>query len=380
MSDTPRKSSDTSPTVKGPEPPPQSSPAVTAVETLHSSTTSPAAADSVGRKSVSQIIAGWSPKPASGSPSVSISRTWPPVSTSKTAPSSAVSSKPISMSHQVDVSPGPLPPSTSTSSGGSDSVLHRDDSIVFAPLHNQNNSGGNKSTTYYPPPPTKYLPPPSSSPTNIDIKNMADQEDVIPAAKELPSPTESYENATVTQDGSDIIPSSTQTQHTEQDEIPKSISKETTTTTTTITSTANKTDTAATEDEIPDSTTISDVVVLPPSASPFSPSRDNATRSYSPDPLPTGWTEHLDLTSGHIYYANGSTGQSQWEIPSVPPPPPLPTSLYSPPPKPATSTPPRPPAAAAAATKSSPSPTPKRSWLGSLLGGSKSPSNSSPKK
>ena len=369
MSDSPRRSGDASPIIKGPEPPPQSSPSMTAEVTHLSPATTAAAADSIGRKSVSQIIAGWSPKPASGSPSVFVSRPWPPVSTSTTTAASvsvsassaaAVSPTPIPMSHQGEVSPSPLPPSTSTSSGG-DAVLHRDDSIVFAPLHNQNNNGGNQSTTYYPPPPpTKYLPPPVDSPTDSTTMDTTDMEDEIPSAKALPpTPNTTTVNVTITEVSSDIIPLSI---HTEQDEIPVSIPP------------ASKTvAAAATGDEIPDSTKVVNVVISPPSESPFSPSRDTATRSYSPDPLPAGWTEHLDLTSGHVYYANGSTGESQWNIPTLLPPPPA--AYYQPPPAPTTYSPSKPPATNTLPTAS----TPKRSWLGSLLGGSKSPANS-PKK
>ena len=377
MSDSPRRNSDASPTSKGPELPSQSSPAVT-VEVTHpvssAATAAAATADSTGRKSVSQIIAGWSPKTASGSPSVSVARTWPPVSTSTTTSSataaSAASSTPIAMIHHVDVSPSPLPSSIANSFGG-DAVLHRDDSIVFAPLHNQNNSGGNKSSTHYPPPqPTKYLPPPS--PVTTQTKSIV--MDTTEETKYLPPPSPvttqmktidmntTDESDVIPQGSSDIIPLSIQT---EQDEILMSMA-----------TTSQVSAYEATEDDIPAaSTTIANVIASPPLASPFSPSRDNATRSYSPDPLPAGWTEHLDLTSGHVYYANGATGESQWDVPTVPPPP---ASYYPPPPPAATYSPSK-----STITKPSPSPTTpnkSRSWLGSLLsGGSKNPLNS-PKK
>ena len=34
--------------------------------------------------------------------------------------------------------------------------------------------------------------------------------------------------------------------------------------------------------------------------------------------LPSGWQQHFDQASGHVYYRNNQTGSTQWEVPTKP--------------------------------------------------------------
>jgi WW domain len=53
--------------------------------------------------------------------------------------------------------------------------------------------------------------------------------------------------------------------------------------------------------------------------------------SSSTPPLPLGWTTAIDPSSGRLYYANATTGESSWVPPSLPLPPPSPPRFVPPP-------------------------------------------------
>ena len=57
-------------------------------------------------------------------------------------------------------------------------------------------------------------------------------------------------------------------------------------------------------------------------------SNSNISNDASSEPLPEGWTVHLDPDSGCEYFFHAATGQSTWERPKPP------STLPSPPPRP----------------------------------------------